>query len=72
MIFLISTYITAITFINLLIAIMGDTFGRVAEIKEQTKLKEKVCLMYDHMWLFNPKKVFKDEKYLIFITERSR
>mmetsp|Transcript_28228 Transcript_28228/g.20415 ORF Transcript_28228/g.20415 Transcript_28228/m.20415 type:complete len:101 (+) Transcript_28228:1707-2009(+) len=70
--FIIATYITAVTFMNLLIAIMGDTFGRVAEIKEQTKLKQQVELMYDHIWLFDHEKVFGDAKYMFKISERSR
>ena len=32
--FLGATFITQITFLNMLIAIMGDTFGRVSEVKE--------------------------------------
>jgi len=56
---------------NLLIAIMGDTFGRVAEITEQTKLTQKVELMYDHQWLFSHKKYFGDAKYLLYVTERA-
>ena len=31
--FLLSTFITQITFLNMLVAIMGDTFGRVIENK---------------------------------------
>ena len=32
--FIMATFITQITFLNLLIAIMGDTFDRVSEVKE--------------------------------------
>ena len=31
--FIIATFITQITFLNMLIAIMGDTFDRVSEIQ---------------------------------------
>lgn len=34
LIFIATTFITQITFLNMLIAIMGDTFGRVSEVKE--------------------------------------
>ena len=33
-IFISTTFITQITFLNMLIAIMGDTFDRVSEVKE--------------------------------------
>ena len=32
--FVVGTFLTQITFLNMLIAIMGDTFDRVSEIKE--------------------------------------
>jgi len=31
--FIAATFITSITFLNMLIAIMGDTFSRVTEVK---------------------------------------
>lgn len=39
-VFLLCAILLQIVLLNLLIAIMGDTFGRVTEIAEQTKLKE--------------------------------
>ena len=38
MIFLTSTFVTQITFLNMLIALMGDTFGRVIEQRDQYAL----------------------------------
>ena len=40
--FILTTFITQITFLNMLIAIMGDTFARVSEVKEQSALQEKI------------------------------
>lgn len=40
--FIMSTFITQITFFNMLIAIMGDTFARVSEGMEQATIKEQV------------------------------
>lgn len=34
LIFVATTFITQVTFLNMLIAIMGDTFDRVSEVKE--------------------------------------
>ena len=38
-----------ITFLNMLIAIMGDTFARVSEAKEQNALSEKIKILADHV-----------------------
>mmetsp|Transcript_26142 Transcript_26142/g.18565 ORF Transcript_26142/g.18565 Transcript_26142/m.18565 type:complete len:109 (+) Transcript_26142:1947-2273(+) len=40
--FILATFITQITFMNLLIAIMGDTFDRVSEKKEESSYKERI------------------------------
>ena len=50
-IFIVSTFITQITFLNMLIAIMGDTFDRVSEVKEQSALKEKLLILSDYVIL---------------------
>ena len=35
----------------MLIAIMGDTFGKVTEVKEQSGLREKVSILADYVWM---------------------
>ena len=45
--FIATTFITQITFLNMLIAIMGDTFARVSEVKEQSALNEKIKILSD-------------------------
>ena len=35
----------------MLIAIMGDTFARVSEVKEQSALKEKIAILSDYVIL---------------------
>mmetsp|Transcript_102001 Transcript_102001/g.140935 ORF Transcript_102001/g.140935 Transcript_102001/m.140935 type:complete len:374 (+) Transcript_102001:574-1695(+) len=66
--FVLSTFITQITFMNLLIAIMGDTFDRVSEIKEQSSLKEKVSMIRDHIWIVQKGKAFAGYKYIFVVT----
>ena len=34
LVFIATTFITQVTFLNMLIAIMGDTFARVSEVKD--------------------------------------
>ena len=41
----------------MLIAIMGDTFGKVTEIKEQAGLKEKINILADYVWIIPDEKV---------------
>merc|ERR1719458_472195 len=45
--FILATFITQLTMLNMLIAIMGDTFGRVMEKKEVNGTKTKLDLMRD-------------------------
>ena len=49
MVFISTTFITQITFLNMLIAIMGDTFDRASEVKEQSALKEKIDILADYV-----------------------
>ena len=46
--FIVTTFIIQITFLNMLIAIMGDTFSRVSEIKKQSAVKEVVQIYSDY------------------------
>jgi hypothetical protein len=47
--FLSSSYILTIGFMNLLIAIMGNTFGEVLEMREQAALLTVINLMCDYI-----------------------
>lgn len=51
--FIMATFITSITFMNLLIAIMGDTFDKVSEVKVQSAYKEKMQMIKDHLWIID-------------------
>jgi len=58
--FLLATFLSCVVFMNMLIAIMGETFGEVTEKAEQNGLKEQINLINDHIWLLDLKKTFKD------------
>lgn len=62
-----STMMLLIIFLNLLIAIMGDTFARVQETIENNMLKELAGIMTENEMLINREKVFGDAKYIIVI-----
>ena len=50
-IFCLATLITHVTFLNMLIAIMGDTFARVTETREQSAFAEKIRIMSDYVFV---------------------
>jgi hypothetical protein len=51
--FFIATFIITVVFMNMLIAIMSDTFAQVQEVAEERGLNEQVVLIDDHSWLLN-------------------
>ena len=53
---------------NMLIAIMGETFGTVTEEAEESGLCEQVILINDHAWLLDLKEIFKGQKYIISVN----
>jgi hypothetical protein len=63
--FFLATYIIAIVFMNMLIAIMGDTFGIVQEESVENGLREQVVLIQDHLWLLDLRKIFHGQKYIL-------
>jgi len=67
--FLMATFLTCVVFMNMLIAIRGETFGAVTEKAEQNGLKEQINLINDHIWLLDLKKTFKNQKYLIIVRK---
>ena len=54
--FILSSFIIQITFLNMLIAIMGDTFDRATEERENNARETKLRIMGDYVHL-----ILKDE-----------
>jgi hypothetical protein len=69
--FLLATFFICVVFMNMLIAIMGETFAQVTEEAEQSGLQEQVVLIADFSWLIDLKKVFKGQKYIISVQPSS-
>lgn len=63
------TVMTLLVLLNLLIAIMGDTFARVQETSENNMWKEITGLMVENEVLINRMSAFKKAKYIIVIEE---
>ena len=66
-IFVINTLIILVVLLNLVIAIMGDTFDRVQETQDKSMLREIAQMIRENEFLFSRKKVFKRSKYIIVI-----
>jgi len=56
--FLLATFIISVVFMNMLIAIMGETFSQVTEAAVTTGLREQIGLISDHAWLIDLKTIF--------------
>ena len=65
--FIMATFISQVTFLNMLIAIMGDTFDRVSEVKEQSALAEKINILADYVTIVRKSEVDLD-KFLYAVT----
>ena len=68
MFFLIATFIVQLVFMNLLIALMGDAYGEIMGIQEQSTMKELCCMMNDHIWMLEIKEIFQHSRYILSIT----
>lgn len=69
--FLFATVLVQLIFMNMLIAIMGESFGRITAIQEQSTLKELCVMMDDHIWLLKINKKFESKRYILWLTPGS-
>ena len=72
-VFIAATFITQITFLNMLIAIMGDTFARVSEAKEQSALSEKIQILADFVIVVRRESIEKGDlnRFIFAITPKN-
>ena len=66
--FIVATFITQLTMLNMLIAIMGDTFGRVFEQKEINATKTKLELMSDLSTVMSSTEINDPHKVYLFVV----
>ena len=45
--FIVATFLLQITFLNMLIAIMGNTFDQVMDTKQQSAMRERISILSD-------------------------
>ena len=70
-IWLMNTFLIFIVLLNMLIAIISDTFERVHESIFNNLLKELSILMVETELLVSRKRLFKNKKYLIIIEKET-
>ena len=63
----INTLIILIILLNLVIAIMGDTFDRVQETQESTMLKEFTNIMRENEFLIPKRLLYKNTKLIVIV-----
>ena len=66
--FILATIIVSLIFMNLLIAIMGESFSRITGIMQQSTLKELCSIMEDHIWLQKIDELFESKRYILWLT----
>ena len=69
--FILATFFTQILFFNMLIAIMGETYGRVTEAKERAALMERTHLYADWLWAIKLTDKIQGQRYLYVVRPNS-
>lgn len=60
-----------ITLLNVLIAIMGDTYGRVREVERQATLNEQASFIAEYSFLLPYEKIHRAPYFTILTLESS-
>ena len=67
--FILTTFIMQITFLNMLIAIMGDTFDKVIDQRPTFSLKNKLMILAGMETLIRSKEDFDVSKVFLFVIQ---
>lgn len=69
--FICATYMSNIVFLNMIVAIMGDTFGQVAEDWERSALVERTRIYADYMPSIQLSQKFKNQKFIYVVSPQN-
>lgn len=70
--FILATFFTQIVLLNMLIAILSTTFGRVSEASERTDLLERTKMYTDFLWLISLTTELKGQRYLYLVSPKDK
>ena len=65
--FILSTFMLLIHLLNMLIAMMGETFGNFNAIKSEIKVRDHLSFVMDN-WYLNDLSIGKDIKFMKYIV----
>ena len=71
LLFFLATFLLQIVFLNMLIAIMGNTFQFVLDNKQESSMKERISILSDFRLLIRALKLDSEFSYL-FILEKDQ
>jgi len=69
-IWLMATFLLQITFLNMLIAIMSDTYAKVTEVSEQSAMTEKINILSDFHLVLKKFDLKMNFQYIFKIKKR--
>lgn len=67
-IFFLATVLVQLIYLNLLIAIMSESFARLNEMQGPSTLKSFCNIMLDHLFLVDVDRDFKDVRYILWLS----
>ena len=69
--FLLISLITNIVFLNMMIAVMADTFNKMTEKRERNGLRERTMLYADFMQLLRIDSYLDKNRFLYIVTPKN-
>ena len=67
MMWFIASFVVSITFLNMLIAIMSNTFDKVMDSRDLAALKERINIMQDYRKVVTVLNLDKSYRYMVII-----
>ena len=65
-----AAFFLQITFLNMIIAIMANTFDHVMEKKHQTSMKERISILADFRFILRALKLEQEFPYIIVVKPK--
>ena len=70
--FIMASFIIVVVFMNLLVGIMSNTLNKVTDVQAQSTYQENVLMMQEYYYLLDPQEIFKNMKYIIYVSKNQR